>query len=67
VAIVPGGQRITAVQVAGMTAANKVFATIQQAQSGVHIEGAEPGEESFTLTLSTHPSAPLRVAWFVLE
>jgi hypothetical protein len=67
VAIVPGGQRITTIQVSGMTSTCKVFATIQRAQSGVHIEGAEPGEESFTLTLSTHPPAPLRVAWFVLE
>lgn len=64
---VPGGQRVMTVQIAGMTASNKVFATIQQAQSGISIEGAEPGKESFTLTLSTHPSAPLRVAWFVLE
>jgi hypothetical protein len=64
---VPGGQRTMTVQVAGMSTTCKLFATIQQAQSGVHIEGAEPGDESFTLTLSTHPSAPLRVAWFVLE
>ncbi|HET7016132.1 MAG TPA: hypothetical protein VFI65_19580 [Streptosporangiaceae bacterium] len=65
--MVPGGQRTATIQVAGMSASCKVFATIQQAQSGVHIEGAEPGEESITLTLSKHPSAPLRVAWFVLE
>jgi len=67
VTIVPGGQRTATVQVSGMTTSSKVFATIQQAQSGVHIEGAEPGTESFTLTLSAHPSQPLRVAWFVLE
>jgi hypothetical protein len=66
-ATVPSGQRISTIGVAGMSASCKVFATIQQAQDGVHIEGAEPGEESFTLTLSKHPSAPLRVAWFVLE
>jgi hypothetical protein len=64
---VPAGQRTMQIPVAGMSASCKVFATIQQAQSGVHIEGAEPGEESFMLTLSTHPSAPLPVAWFVLE
>jgi len=63
----PGGQRTAAIQVPGMSASSKVFASIQQAQSGVHIEGAEPGEESFMLTLSKHPSEPLRVAWFVLE
>jgi hypothetical protein len=67
VTTVPAGQRTAAIPVGGMTASCKVFATIQQAQSGVHIEGAEPGSESFTLTLSAHPSAPLRVAWFVLE
>jgi hypothetical protein len=67
VATVPAGQRTASIEVAGMSASCKVFATIQQAQAGVHIEGAEPGEESFTLTLSQHPSAPLRVAWFVLE
>jgi hypothetical protein len=67
VATVPGGQRTVTVQVDGMTTAGKVFVTIQQPQDGVHVEGAEPGEESFTLTLSKHPSAPLRVAWFVLE
>lgn len=67
VTTVPGGQRTATVQVGGMTASCKVFATIQQPQSGVHIEGAEPGRESFTLTLSKNPSAPLRVAWFVLE
>jgi hypothetical protein len=67
VTIVPGGQRSATIQVGGMTTSCKVFATIQQPQSGVHIEGAEPGNESFTLTLSKHPTAPLRVAWFVLE
>ena len=67
VVTVPAGQRTFAIPVGGMSASNKVFATIQQAQSGVHIEGAEPGHESFLLTLSQHPSAPLRVAWFVLE
>jgi hypothetical protein len=67
VATVPAGQRTATVPHAGMTASSKVFVTIQQAQSGVHIEGAEPGEESFTLTLSKSPSASLRVAWFVLE
>jgi hypothetical protein len=67
VATVDGGQRTATVQVGGMTASCKVFATIQRPQSGVHIEGAEPGDESFTLTLSTHPSEPLLVAWFVLE
>jgi hypothetical protein len=67
VATVSGGQRTATVQVGGMTTSSKVFATIQQPQSGVHIEGAEPGNESFTLTLSKNPSAPLRVAWFVLE
>lgn len=67
VATVAGGQKISTIQVPGMSASSKVFATIQQAQGGVHIEGAEPGEESFMLTLSRHPSAPLRVAWFVLE
>jgi hypothetical protein len=67
VVTVAGGQRTASVQVGGMTTSNKVFATIQQPQSGVHIEGAEPGNESFTLTLSQRPSAPLRVAWFVLE
>ena len=66
-ATVAAGQRISTIGVAGMSASCKVFATLQQAQDGVHIEGAEPGEESFTLTLSKHPSAPLRVAWFVLE
>ncbi len=64
---VPGGHRTMTIKVGGMSPSCKVFATIQQAQSGVHIEGAEPGTESFTLTLSTHPSAPIRVAWFVLE
>ena len=67
VATVPSGQRTATIGVAGLTASNKVFVTIQQAQNGVHVEGAEPGEESFTLTLSKHPSTPLRVAWFVLE
>ena len=67
IAAVAAGQRISTIGVAGMSASCKVFATLQQAQDGVHIEGAEPGEESFTLTLSKHPSAPLRVAWFVLE
>jgi hypothetical protein len=67
VATVPGGQRTATILVGGMTTSSKVFATIQQPQSGVHIEGAEPGNESFTLTLSKNPSAPLRVAWFVLE
>jgi hypothetical protein len=67
VATVPSGQRTSTISVAGMAASNKVFVTIQQAQNGVHVEGAEPGEEAFTLTLSKHPSAPLRVAWFVLE
>jgi hypothetical protein len=67
VATVPGGQRTATIQVGGMTTSGKVFVTIQQAQSGVHIEGAEPGDECFTLTLSKNPSAPLRVAWFVLE
>jgi hypothetical protein len=67
VATVPTGQRTATVMYLGMTSSCKVFATIQQAQSGVHIEGAEPGEESFTLTLSKGPLAPLRVAWFVLE
>jgi hypothetical protein len=67
VTTVPAGQRAATVQVGGMTASCKVFATIQQAHSGVHIEGAEPGHESFTLTLSKNPPAPLRVAWFVLE
>jgi hypothetical protein len=66
-ATVPGGQRTATIEVAGMTPSCKVFVTIQQPQSGVHIEGAEPGSESFTLTLSTHPTTPLRVAWFVLE
>jgi len=65
--MVPGGQRSVSIQVPGMSASSKVFASIQQAQSGVHIEGAEPGEEAFTLTLSKHPAEPLRVAWFVLE
>ncbi len=67
VTTVPAGQRTARVQVPGMSASNMVFATIQQAQHGVHIEGAEPDEEAFTLTLSKHPSAPLRVAWFMLE
>lgn len=62
VTTVPGGQRTATVQVGGMTTSCKVFATIQQPQSGVHIEGAEPGHDSFTLTLSKNPSAPLRVA-----
>ena len=66
-ATVPAGQRTMQIPVAGMSASCKVFATIQRAQGGVHIEGAEPGEESFMLTLSAHPSAPLPVAWFVLE
>ncbi len=61
------GQRSTKVQVSGMAPTNKVFATIQQAQSGVYIEGAEAGKGSFTLTLSKSPSAQLHVAWFVLE
>jgi hypothetical protein len=67
VATVPSGQRTVTIQVGGMRASGKVFVTIQQPQSGVHIEGAEPGEESFKLTLSKNPPAPLRVAWFVLE
>ena len=67
VATVPGGQRVAKIPVSGMSATNMVFVTIQKAQSGVHVEGAEPGEESFTLTLSKHPSEPLRIAWFVLE
>lgn len=67
VATVPAGSRTATVRFGGMTSSCKVFATIQQPQSGVHIEGAEAGTESFTLTLSKSPSAPLRVAWFVLE
>ena len=67
VAHVPAGQRIMKVEYHDMTASSKVFATIQQAQSGVHIEGAEPGNGFFTLTLSKSPSASMPVAWFVLE
>jgi hypothetical protein len=67
VTTVASGQRSSNVRVPGMSATSMVFATIQQAQNGVHIEGAEAGEESFLLTLSKHTSAPMRVAWFVLE
>jgi hypothetical protein len=67
VAIVPAGDRTATIGVSGLTPSSKVFATIQQAQSGIHLEGAEPASESFTLTLSASPSAPMRVAWFVLE
>ena len=67
VAVVPAGQRTATVNCAGMTASSMVFATIQQAQSGVHIEGAEPGIESFTIRLSQNPTAAIPVAWFVLE
>jgi hypothetical protein len=67
VAVVPAGQRSATFACGGMTASSMVFATIQQAQSGVHIEGAEAGEESFMLTLSKGAAAPVRVAWFVLD
>jgi hypothetical protein len=67
VATVPGGKKTATVQVGGLTTSSMVFATIQQPQSGVYIEGAAPGNGSFTLTLSKEPSAPLHVAWFVLE
>jgi hypothetical protein len=64
---VPGGSKTATVKVDGITTSSKVFATIQKPQSGVSIEGAEAGNGSFTLTLSKSTSAPLPVAWFVLE
>lgn len=67
VAHVPGGQNTVKVEVRGMTPASKVLATIQKPQSGVFIEGAEPGNGSFTLTLSKNATGSLPVSFFVLE
>ena len=64
---VPSGQRTLTVKASGITATSKVLATIQKPQSGVFIEGAEPGNGSFTITLSKNASSALPVAWFVLE
>jgi hypothetical protein len=38
----------------------------QRPQTGVYIEGAQPANGSFTITLSKNASSPLPVAWFVL-
>lgn len=64
---VPAGEKTTTVTVPSMIASDFVLATIQQPQSGVFIEGAQPSIGSFTITLSTAATFPLPVAWLVLS
>jgi hypothetical protein len=63
---VPAGQGSVKVTVAGLTSANIVLATIQNPQSGVFIEGAQPGAGSFTITLSKKAPGAVHVGWFVI-
>jgi hypothetical protein len=63
---VPAGSSSVKVSVAGLTSANIVLATIQNPQSGVFIEGAQPGAGSFTITLSKKAPAAVHVGWFVI-
>jgi hypothetical protein len=63
---VPAGSNSVKVSVAGLTTANIVLATIQNPQSGVFIEGAQPSSGSFTITLSKKAPAAVHVGWFVI-
>ena len=62
----PTRQNSVKVTIASLTTANIVLATIQNPQSGVFIEGAQPSLGSFTITLSKKPPAPVHVGWFVI-
>ncbi len=66
VIVVPSGQQSITHSFAGVTAASIVLATIQTPQSGLFIEGAQPGTGGFTLTFSKKTSGELRVGWMLL-
>jgi hypothetical protein len=44
-----------------------VLATIQQAESGVYLEAAEPSTGKLTITLSKAAAKDLAVAWFAIQ
>jgi hypothetical protein len=67
VIVVPSGQKSITHSFAGVTSATIVLATIQTPQSGLYIEGAQPGTGSFTLTFSKQTSGELRVGWMLLD
>jgi hypothetical protein len=63
---VPRGHKTVTVTHGGVTSSSIVIATIQKPQSGISIEGAEPGAGSFTITLTGSPSASVPVGWIIL-
>jgi hypothetical protein len=67
VIVVPSGQNSITHSFSGVTTATLVFATIQTPQPGLALEGAKPGNGSFTLTFSKKTSGELRVAWMLLD
>jgi hypothetical protein len=68
VATVPKGKKTVIVKDVGLVFTDSmVLATIQQAQSGVYIEAAQPGTGKITITLSQAAKSDLPVAWFVVQ
>jgi hypothetical protein len=65
VATVKKGSKTVTVKTA-CTSTSIVLATIQKPQTGVYIEAAAPGKDSFKVTLSKAVLADLPVGWFVM-
>ena len=67
-AIIPKGRRSANVS-AGVRATSSVLATLQGHQDGVSLEAAvpHPGQGTFTVWLSKPASAPMAVAWMLID
>ena len=66
VATVSSGHMSVTVSAAGVVASDIVLATIQNAQSGISVAGAQAGSGSLTITLTASPESSVRVGWMVL-
>ncbi len=63
---IPKGHKSMTFSKPGLSDGDVILATIQRPQSGVSIEGAQAGNDSFTITLSKAPASAISIGWLQL-